>query len=346
MKKLLLLFLLTAGFQTGAFADSKIYPDNLIITVNGGSSDPIPAEVTVEKNTDGTINFRLQNFVMTLEGQSAYVGNIVVQNLTLSKDADAAYSTFSFDGNLLIEAGNLDGVAAEDWLGPMLGPLPLTLSGKITEKKLFVNIDLDLTEILNQIVNVRFGTDDFDNDENTQTYTDNLVITINEESSAPIQAKVDVQFNGDGTFNFLLRNFVMTMEGQSAYVGNIYIEGLTLNTESEKFGTFAYEGDLLIQEGNLDGVAASEWLGPMLGPLPLTLSGKLTAEKLYVNIDLDLREILNQVVNVRFGTDDFDTGVARVRYSHTSETYDLVGRRISVLQKGIYVKDGKKYLGK
>ena len=47
--------------------------------------------------------------------------------------------------------------------------------------------------------------------QSVKTYSDNLIVTINEESTPPIPADVLVTDNGDGTINFALKNFCLVV---------------------------------------------------------------------------------------------------------------------------------------
>ena len=177
-----------------------------------------------------------------------------------------------------------------------------------------------------------------------KTYSDNLVITINDESTEPIPADVLVTDNGDGTINFALKNFCLIIGENSIPVGNIAIDNLQLQDSEEGLKTFTYNGPLTITEGDLED--ADEWLGPMLGELPLDLSGKLSEDKLYVAIGLDLVDMLGQVIYVTFGTDDFETGIVGVSaLPKANGIYDLQGRKLTRPISGqVYLQNGKKYI--
>ena len=355
MKKTLLtltlcLTALVAGAQT------KTYNDNLVIRVDDQVTEPIPAEVLVESNTDGTINFNLKNFILILGGERGPVGNIQVENLALTEAG--SYQTFELkndtlttDDDLLITEGDASVLEeGEVWMGPLLGPIPLDLQGKITNDKLFVNIDISL---LGQIINVQFGTDDFPA-ANQKIYNDNLVIRVDDQVTDPIPAEVIVESNTDGTINFNLKNFILILGGERGPVGNIQVENLAL-TEAGSYQTFELKNDtlttdddLLITEGDASVLEEGEvWMGPLLGPIPLDLQGKITNDKLFVNIDISL---LGQIINVQFGTDDFTSGInitsALSKGEGVSAAYDLQGRPVvlSPAKKGLFIVNGKKVL--
>lgn len=157
MKKFILSLICAIVAALGATAQT--FTDNLLITVDGETSDPQEATVLFTDNGNGTCNFTLLNFCLGSGDEALPVGNIEIKDLPLSA-AESGIRTFSYNDNLLITAGNLDGVAEEDWFGPMLGEIPLELSGKVNDSKIYVLIDINL-EALNQIVRVTFGDDNF-----------------------------------------------------------------------------------------------------------------------------------------------------------------------------------------
>ncbi len=143
---------------------SKTYDENLVISVNGESTDDIPAKIQVVHMSNGTINFSLKNFYIPSESddegseeESApmYVGNITLTGVTVAQ-ADG-YETIATDQKITIE----EGTEPEDanWFGPYLGEIPVKLSGKLTDDKLYVNIDIDMQESIEQIINVAVGAD-------------------------------------------------------------------------------------------------------------------------------------------------------------------------------------------
>lgn len=179
-----------------------------------------------------------------------------------------------------------------------------------------------------------------------KTYTDQLVVTVNDMQSEPMEAHVIVTDRGEGIIDFALKNFIMKSGAEEIPVGNIVITNLALTATEAGYQTFAYNGPLLITEGDLEGVDG--WIGPtMLGEIPLALSGKITDEKLYVGIDIDLREKMGQMIRVDFGTDNFATAL-RPTFAAQEDgqpVRDLLGRTLPSarnLKAGIYLMGGRK----
>ena len=340
MKKLLLV-LFCAFTALAVSAQVKTYTDKLVITVNDETSEPQTTDVKVIDNGNGTINFELRNFVLVAGESSLPVGHIILENLPVT-EGEHGVKSFTFNGKLVIQPGDMPGV--DFWVGPEFGEIPLDLRGKMTDDKMFATIDIDIREAFGQVLFVQFGTDDF---APSKIYTEQLVITINDQSSEPQTADVKVVDNGDGTINFIMKNFFMVAGENSVPVGNIVIENLPVTEGENGVKLLTFKGNLVIQPGDMPGV--DFWVGPEFGEIPLDLHGKMTDDKMYAAIDIDIREAFGQVLFVQFGTDDFPEEqdavkeIAPVRKS-SSAVYDLSGRRIKNPSRGIYVLDGKKVL--
>ena len=119
-----------------------------------------------------------------------------------------------------------------------------------------------------------------------KTYTDQLVITINGKSEEPQTTTVTVIDNGNGTVNFEMKNFFMISGEDAIPVGNIFIENLLVSEGDDGLKHITYDAPLVIQPGDMEGV--DMWYGPMFGEIPLKLKGKMTDEKFYAVIDIDL----------------------------------------------------------
>ena len=299
MKKTLLTIVCFLTALCGMAQNEKTYTEPLVVTVNGESSEPQPVPVTVVDNGDGTVNFVLKNFFMTSGSDSMPIGTIQMNSLSAPK-GDDGLRHISYDGPLTIQNGDLPGV--DMWMGPAIGEIPLKMQGKLNDEKLYVTIDIDMQAMLAQIVYVQLGTDDFPA-ANEKVYTEPLVVTVNGESSEPQPVPVTVVDNGDGTVNFVLKNFFMTSGSDSMPIGTIQMNSLSAPKGDDGLRHISYDGPLTIQNGDLPGV--DMWMGPAIGEIPLKMQGKLNDEKLYVTIDIDMQAMLAQIVHVQLGTDDF-----------------------------------------
>lgn len=133
----------------------------------------------------------------------------------------------------------------------------------------------------------------------SKTYTDYLVVTINDESSTPQSANINVTV-ADNLMTFALKNFCLVAGEDKLGVGNIELDNIALTaTETEGVYSFAVNQGITITEGDLEGVDV--WIGPSLGEIPIALKGTICNEKLYVTIDIDMMSSLGQIIRVQVG---------------------------------------------
>lgn len=303
MKKVLLTILWAMTAFCAMAQSEKIYTEPLVVTINGESTDPQNASVSVITNGNGTINFVLQNFFLSTGGAEAPVGNISIENLPLTKGEDGL-NYISFEGSITIQPGNMEGIAESDWIGPLFGDIPMKLQGKINDEKLYVTIDIDMQETIGQVCYVQLGTDDFSKS-NEKVYIEPLVITINDMTSEPQEASIVVVDNGDATIDFVLKNFMLQAGDQVMPVGNIHVKNLSAPVGEDGLRHITYNAPMTIQPGDMAGIAESDWIGPMIGEIPLQLQGKMNDEKLFATIYIDMMSTLGQIIKVQLGTDDF-----------------------------------------
>ena len=143
------------GFD-GADVNSPIksYTDNLVVTIGGESTEPQETTIAVEQNADGTYTLSLNEFTLVQGEDVIPVGNIVVNNIIVTENNNI--KSFEVSQNIYITAGEGN---ADDWIGPELGAIPVSLKGKMDAANLYCAIDIDVSEMLGQIINVVFGTD-------------------------------------------------------------------------------------------------------------------------------------------------------------------------------------------
>ena len=172
---------------------------------------------------------------------------------------------------------------------------------------------------------------------------DPLYVTVSGAKTGPYDATVYVTENDDNTINFQLKNFMLDQDGDLMPVGNINVNNIPV-TKADGVTNFADEQTIQIEEG--DDPTAPYWAGPMLGDIPLKLSGCYSDEHLYVTIDIPLSEELQ--VYVELGNKGDVTGIFTVKNAASKTKavqnviYDLNGRKVSKMQRGrYYIVDGK-----
>lgn len=335
MKKYLLTIAvaMTTLFAT---AQTKTYTDNLTVSVNGETSAPQQTTINVEKSSDGTYTLSLNNFILANdEGDPMPVGNIVVPGITTT--GNNGIKNFTTKQTVPLTEGDSD--IADFWLASMLKEITVDLNGKMTDGSLYCTISIDLTETMGQVIDVVFGKDI----KATRSYEDELVVTINGNSSAPQQTTINVDEKADGTYTLSLNNFMLVDTESTIPVGNIVIHNIAAE-EADGMKNFAVKQNINIVEGDIE---ADYWMGPMIGEVPVDMTGKMTDNKLYCNIDIDMTTSLNQTINVKFGREDL-SGIENIAGEQgTKAIFDLTGRRVEAITvSGIYIVNGKKVIVK
>lgn len=319
--------------------DSKIYPEKLYVTVDGETSDPQIADVVVETLDNGNINFTLKNFIL---GGVMPVGNIALKNIEVAAD-----KTFTFQGGISIEAGDDENYAEEDWLGPtlsMMGDIPLDLSGKFEGDDVLVTIDIDMSETLEQIINVHLGYDaaklsinaaakygtfcapfEVEIPEGVKAYTvedaeESGLLTLNEVKGT-IPAHTPVIVYGEPEENAVLYQFGVATEGNPT---STYLQGTYTLMD-------APVGDYILQNNN-----------DKVGFYKVANTG------LHVGAN---RCYLTKPANggdVKAFFFDEETAIKAIDglTSGKAEVYDLNGRKLNKMQKGINIVNGVKVLVK
>ncbi len=290
MKKTLLTILCAMTALFGMAQTEANYTEQYVVSLNGTAQTPQDGEETVVANTDGTVNFTLKNFSFEAYGTPVSVGDLTLNNLSASIEEDGLMhfegtSTFSIPVENL--PANLQALTT---YGVSFDNIPVKISGKMNDEKLYALININMASIRTQIT-VEVGTENF----NSKVYHNQLMVIVNDEIMDPQDTDVTVVDNGNGTINFELKNFFLGAGEEAMPVGSIVVENLVTTEGADGYKYFSYDAPLTIQPGDLEGYT---WVGPVMGEIPINLQGKMNDEKLYVTIDIDLGF---QVVRVLLG---------------------------------------------
>ncbi len=132
-------------------AHATDYTDQLLVLVNGEGTTQ---EATISVNEhNGLYDLNLKNFMLMNGNEPIPVGNVELKDIVPEKAGNAIFLRTSQD--IAVTAGDTPGVPF--WMGTMLGQLPVQVTAVVDAEGLRALIDLDLTDMLQQIVNVRFG---------------------------------------------------------------------------------------------------------------------------------------------------------------------------------------------
>ena len=314
----------------------KSYTETLYVTINGETTEPQDANVLVQTRYDGNFNFVLKNFVL---GGSIPVGNINVPSLT--KKADGS---FSFQGITSIEAGDLEDVAEDEWIGPGLGEVPLDLKGQfVGEDHLRVSIDIDMTSTLEQYIYVHLGYDAASLAVNSAAHYGTFC--------APFDVTIPVGVQAF-TISGIDKNGILTLEEQqntiSAHTPVIVYSESASDINAVQFGV-ATAGNPT--SNYLTGVY-TDTEAPVGSYVLQNQGGRVGFYQVQAGTQPWVRAnrayLTPASPNVKAFYLDDATAIQTVEelLSGKAEIYDLAGRRQQKLQKGINIVGGKKVLVK
>jgi hypothetical protein len=173
------------------------------------------------------------------------------------------------------------------------------------------------------------------------SYTDKLVVKVNTgentETTEIPSSTINISKNSDGTYKLSIKNFAL---GPGMELGDVVADNLTGVTEGEY--TTIKMNDVPVTIGN-------EMFAVAVGDLKINLDAKFTADKLYALIDLNVT-LLNQVVNVIFGSPFTETGIDHVtvkKHSGVDQVYEIGGQHVNRASvPGLYIINGKKVIKK
>lgn len=280
-----------------ATVSTSNYTDDLVVTINGDATTVPSQTIMVGTLENDNINFTLTNFQMSLNGATAYIGNIFLENLPIDADGN-----FEFEGGILIGPGT---DSSKEWGGLDLGIVPIVMRGQAYDyngtMQLIDIIDIDMQASLGQTIHVTFGAEAV----SSRTYVDDLIVSINGESTTVPETSVVVGTLKNGNINFSLKNFQMQVNGATSYIGNVAIDNIAV----DESGNFTYSGTIRIGKGDLAGVTS--WGGPDLGDVPVVIRGSIfdqtdgnssdgTSQCVMV-LDIDMQASLGQTIHVTFG---------------------------------------------
>ena len=145
------LFTLMMTAVTAVTVMATDYTDKLLVLVNGQGGEQ-DATISVTEH-DGLYDLNLKNFILKDGSSFMPVGNVELTNITPLFDGGVV--VLRANQQVAISEGDQEGV--DSWMGPLLGQLPVELVATIDGDQLYALINLDLTETLGQVIEVRFN---------------------------------------------------------------------------------------------------------------------------------------------------------------------------------------------
>ena len=136
---------------------TKTYTEDLYVTMGMNTADKQPANIQVETLENGNINFVLKNFVLVAGEEIMPIGNIAVENIEVASD-----NTFSFNGGIELAEGD-DPAYADMWMGPTVnlmcgGNVPINMVGEfIGSDHVVVYISIKIAAVVGYDVEVHLG---------------------------------------------------------------------------------------------------------------------------------------------------------------------------------------------
>ena len=320
--------------------ETKIYSEDLYITIGNITTDKQVADVVVETLDNGNINFALNNFILDDGTDVLPIGNIAVNNIEL------ADGTFEFQGGIQLAEGD-DPAYEGQWFGPDVttmcgGSVPLDLKGQfLTEDHIVVYINIDITDILGYAVEVHLGYDAAPMAVNATAQYGTFCAPFDVEVPAGVTAYTVPSIDG----NLLnLQEVGGTIPAKTPVV--LYAES---GLEKVMFFGLAEEGNPVADV--LTGVYENTVV-PVGSYVLQNLNGKvgfylvaegkqptLGANRCYLTVPASGVKAFYFDGNDATGISDVDANV-----DANEVIYNIAGQRINELQKGINIVNGKKIL--
>lgn len=172
------------------------------------------------------------------------------------------------------------------------------------------------------------------NAQTTETFTDDLAISLNDDPQDPVKATVELEHKADGTSTFMLKDFTFGV----FEVGDVIVEGIK-GVKNGDATTYDFEGTAKLPSDKL----VANTLGHQV---PLKLHSVVEGGKLYAEISLFVTMGEEKLkVDCVFGKKS-ETAINGVVAGKTAPAavFNATGARQNGLQKGLNIvrtTDGK-----
>jgi hypothetical protein len=126
------------------------YTDSLEINLSGNTLTT-PATISVNETSDGTLDFTLKNFMLTMGGQTMGIGNITLTGVPTADGSNGRTIFYKHD-TINITAG--DDSTVSSWLGPNLGEVEIDLAGYTLDSRAYAYMNINT---LGRTIICKFG---------------------------------------------------------------------------------------------------------------------------------------------------------------------------------------------
>lgn len=300
--------------------NAKDYTDQLVVSVNGMATPAQETTISVNEQEDGKYTLTLKDF--SFSGM-VNVGTIEVSDIETTEEK--GIKSFSVSKNITIQEGS----EGTDW--SMAGQsMPIELTGKMTDDKLYAVININFMGLMQ--IAVTFGDDNF-----PVTYSDNMIVDMGSGFSDPMPATISVQKQSDGKYTLSVKNFQFELApGFALGIGNITATDIEGVEENGVVKLSADDKAITIEPGDDPNV---DWsMGEQFAQAGLTidLDAEMTAEKLNAKLFINEANV-TVVFGEEYITAGIDTVTVTPNASGVDEIYDLSGRKLNSLQKGVNI---------
>lgn len=149
MKKIFTLMMVALTVMVARATD---YDEPIVVSVNGVATTQ-HGLISVNKQGD-KYELTLKNFALNNGGSVVGVGNVTLTDI----EAQTAGSTVLFDVNRDITMTAGDNPNVPLWIGPTLGPIPVSLLAAIDGDRLNAMLQIDMQSSLGQLIKVNIGS--------------------------------------------------------------------------------------------------------------------------------------------------------------------------------------------
>ena len=286
--------------------NAKEFTDNLVVSLAGQYTNTPNTKIIVDEveNSDGLYNITLKDFNFG----GLPLGDIELNNVKGDSDSDGNVSFNEAKTSISVDLG----------LGM---PIPADVTLVEGDRSVMMNDD---KLYLTMSISAMGGMLDITAEYGVYKYNDDMLVKLGGKDLAKEPTLITVIEQANGKYTLTLADF----RAGDIPVGTIELADLDV-TENEGVKNFSYDGEVTIKP-------FSDGTRPIFStPIPLTMEGTMTATALAFTI-----KIPTFTVEVYYGA-SIPTGIDQItttpNASGVDEIYDLSGRKLNEMQKGINI---------